>query len=97
MSYVLVLVAITTTQGWLELARIMRNAQTNISDLQEAILNWGTRFPQHPVSNAFIDSIVNEYVQSHTMTGGIAVLLPLSGKLKAANEAIQNGFINTED
>jgi uncharacterized protein len=83
-----------TTQGWLELARIMRNAQTNIDGLQTAILNWGTRFPQHPVSNAFIDSILNEYIQSHTMTGGIAVLLPLSGKLKTTSEAIQNGFIS---
>jgi len=83
-----------TTQGWLDLARIMRTAQTDVRDLQEAVLNWGTRYPQHPVSNAFIDTMLNEYIQAHAAAGGIAVLLPLSGKLKTASEAIQNGFIS---
>jgi len=83
-----------TTQGWLDLARIMRTAQTDIRDLQAAVLNWGTRYPQHPVSNSFIDTMLNEYIQAHATAGGIAVLLPLSGKLKTASEAIENGFIS---
>jgi hypothetical protein len=38
--------------------------------------------------------MLNEYIQAHAAAGGIAVLLPLSGKLKTASEAIQNGFIS---
>ena len=83
-----------TTQGWLDLVRIMRTAQTDMRDLQESVLNWGTRYPQHPVSNAFIDSMLNEYIQAHAPAAGIAVLLPLTGKLKTTSEAIQNGFIS---
>ncbi len=82
------------TRGWLDLARIMRTAQTDIRDLQEAVLDWGTRYPQHPVSNAFIDSMLTEYIQRRAPSSGIAVLLPMSGKLKAISEAIQNGFIS---
>ena len=82
------------TQGWLDLARIMRTAQTDMRHLQEAVLNWGVRYPEHPVSNAFIDSMLNEYLQNHVPASGIAVLLPMSGHLKTTTEAIQNGFIS---
>jgi hypothetical protein len=82
------------TQGWLDLARIMRTAQTDMRHLQEAVLDWGTRYPQHPVSNAFIDTMLNEYLQNHAPASGIAVLLPMSGSLQTTTEAIQNGFIS---
>lgn len=82
------------TRGWLDLARIMRTAQTDMRDLQEAVLDWGTRYPQHPVSNAFIDSMLTDYIQRRAPGTGIAVILPMSGKLKATSEAIENGFIS---
>ena len=38
-----------TTRGWIDLARGLRMAQTNVSAIQETILDWGTRYPS-PVS-----------------------------------------------
>lgn len=84
----------TDIQGWLELARMMRNAQTDISGLQNDILNWGTRFPQHPVSNDFIDRLLDAYLANYTATSNIAVLLPLQGRYKSVTDAIKGGFLS---
>lgn len=81
-------------QGWIELAGIMRNAQSGMSWLQEDILDWGTRYPDHPVSNAFIDRIMDEYLGTYTAGTGIAVLLPMQGRLQAVTEAIKSGLLS---
>lgn len=83
-----------TIQGWIELNRVMRNAQTDISWLQENILEWGTRFPDHPVSNEFIDQLLNAYLATYTVTDSIAVLLPMQGRYQAIANAIKSGFLS---
>ena len=83
-----------TIQGWIELSRIMRNAQTDISLLQNDVLDWGTRFPNHPVSNAFIDQLLDAYLTTYTTTANIAVLLPTQGSYQLAADAIKSGFLS---
>ena len=82
------------TQGWIELARIMRRGQTSVSRLQESVLDWGTRYPDHPVSNAFIDNIINLYLGNQQTTSNIAVMLPMSGDFATVSKAIENGFLS---
>lgn len=82
-----------TTRGWIELARELRNAQNDISVMQDRILDWGTRYPGHPVSNLFIDKLLNEYQMSHTTATSIAILLPMQGKYQAVTDAIQGGIV----
>jgi outer membrane PBP1 activator LpoA protein len=82
------------TQGWLELARLMRRAQTDVRQLQNAILDWGTKYANHPVSNTFIDRMLTDFLHTRLAGNKIAVILPLSGQYQLAGEAIQNGFIS---
>ncbi len=83
-----------TLQGWLELARIIRTAQINNHELQINILDWGTDFPEHPVSNAFISRLLEERPNLQTEDHSIAVLLPLHGPYQAITEAIKSGFLS---
>lgn len=80
-------------QGWLELARIMRHGQTSINTLQENILDWGTEYTGHPVSNRFIDSIIDAYLENRQSTGTIAIMLPLTGEYSNVGNAVQSGFL----
>jgi hypothetical protein len=83
-----------TIQGWIELNRIMRNAQTDISWLQEDILDWGTRFPEHPVSNTFINQLLDAYLTTYTATESIAIFLPMRGRYQSVADAIKSGFLS---
>ena len=83
-----------STRGWIDLARVMRNAQTDISALQQDILDWGTRYPLHPVSNKFIDRLIDDYLKDYTPAQGVAVLLPMQGRYQAASDAIRGGIIS---
>lgn len=82
-----------TTRGWIELARELRMAQTDASVMQERILDWGTRYPAHPVSNLFIENLLIEYQTIYAPTASIAIMLPMQGKHKAVTDAIQGGII----
>jgi len=81
------------TRGWIDLARELRLAQKNLSVIQESILDWGTRYPGHPVSNLFIDNLLIEYQLSYTPAASIAIMLPMQGKYKAVTDAIQGGIV----
>ncbi len=83
-----------TIQGWIELNRIMRNAQIDFSWLQEDILDWGTNFQQHPVTNAFIDQLLDAYINTYTATESIAVFLPMQGRYQSVATAIKSGFLS---
>jgi len=82
-----------TTRGWIELARELRQAQNDMSVMQDIILDWGTRYPAHPVSNLFIDKLLNEYQMSFTPATSIAIMLPMQGKYKSSADAIQGGIV----
>ncbi len=81
-------------QGWFELIRIMRNAQFNSDELRNEVLDWGTRFPEHPAGNAFIDRLLQAYLSTPPTELTIAVLLPQQGPYQAVTNAITNGFLS---
>lgn len=81
-------------QGWLELTRIMRRAQTDVRNLQNNILDWGTRFTQHPISNAFIKQLLDEHLNQYQTATRIAVLLPMQGRFQGVGDAIRAGFLS---
>jgi len=83
-----------TLQGWIELTQIVRTAQINNQQLQNNILDWNTRFPEHPVSKTFLTELLEEHVNTQTKVQAIAVLLPLSGPYQAASEAIKSGLLS---
>lgn len=81
-------------QGWLELSRIMRRGLTRTAALQDSVLDWGTRYPEHPVSNTFIDQLIDQQLAGQHATRNIAVMLPLQGPFAKAGEAIRSGFLS---
>ena len=83
-----------TIKGWLELAKVMRTGQQNIGQLEENLLDWGTRYPTHPVSDNFLHELINNYQSYATVSKHIAVLLPMQGNMKTVSETIKNGLLS---
>lgn len=81
-------------QGWLDLARVMRSGQQNISQLENDLLDWGTRHPLHPVSNSFLAKLISDYTIDVSTEKHIAVLLPLQGDLSQVTASIKNGLLS---
>jgi len=80
--------------GWLDLAKVMRSGQQNISKLEDDLLDWGTRHPSHPVGEIFLSELINNYQAYTTDTKHIAVLLPMSGSLSTISHSIKNGLLS---
>lgn len=83
----------STTRGWIDLARELRNAQYDINTMQDRILDWGTRYPAHPVSDQFIAQLLTEYQITYLPATSIAVMLPMQGQYSDAADAIQGGIV----
>jgi outer membrane PBP1 activator LpoA protein len=81
-------------KGWLDLARVMRSGQQDISKLENDLLDWGTRYPLHPVGQTFLSELLNNYQFETSETKQIAVLLPMSGDLSKVTDTIKNGLLS---
>jgi len=84
----------STIDGWLDLARVMRSGQKNISNLENDLLDWGTRHPAHPVNENFLSELINIYQNDVSVTKHIAVILPMHGELAQITSNIKNGFLS---
>ena len=101
-----ILSSLTTTQlnnqkssnpvilGWLDLAKVMRRGQQNINQLENSLLDWGTRHPSHPVNELFLSEIIDDYQMDISQTKHIAVLLPMQGDLSNVTATIKNGLLS---
>lgn len=84
-----------TLSGWLELAYISKQYPYNTTQLNEAIAQWQTRHTQHPANRHIIPSIKERQIATSRHPEHIALILPLSGKLANAGQAIRDGFIGS--
>lgn len=82
-----------TIKGWLDLAKVMRSSQQNISKLEDDLLDWGTRYPLHPVGDVFLSELISSY-QQRSDKKQIAVLLPMQGSLSTITATIKNGLLS---
>ena len=80
--------------GWLDLARVVRRGQQNINQLENSLLDWGTRHPSHPVNAEFLTEIINNYQIDISATKHIAVLLPTHGEFSNVTATIKNGLLS---
>ncbi len=63
--------------------------------MREKLAQWQADFPGHPASRAILSALYEQSEQIVSLQPeNIALLLPLSGNLKPAGEAIRNGFIS---
>lgn len=83
--------------GWLELVETTRAVRDNPQQLDIALAIWRERYPKHPASGAFIAGMqgrLDEYAAAAVPGGGsIAVLLPFSGPLAEAGQAVRDGML----
>ena len=79
--------------GWLELVQLARRHASAPAALDEALAQWRARQPRHPVLAATLDSLREQVAARGRYPGQVGVILPLSGRLADAGEAIRNGLL----
>ena len=81
----------SSQRGWLQLAFISSESDGLSSELFKQLLEWKQRFPGHPAQQ-LIPNSSSSSTEVAPAPQQIALLLPLSGKLKNQGVAIRNGF-----
>jgi len=80
--------------GWLDLALVIRQNLVKPEPLREAVSAWKSRHPHHPLTENEALDLWLRYRQQFTAPRKVAVLLPESGRLQAAAEAIRDGIMD---
>ena len=82
-----------STKAWLEIALIYQSE--HIMDIKiKQMSRWLARWPHHIAKKYLPGNLENLQKQELTIPKNIAVLLPTSGHLKKAGEAIQRGILS---
>lgn len=79
----------TNTQGWLDLAAA--SAQDSALDSAAALAAWETQYPEH-MAKAHAKAL-REAAFEDAQTTKLTLILPLTGPLAKAGEAVSRGFI----
>ncbi len=79
--------------GWLELGRILADAQAGALGAPRRLQSWRERYPAHPADPALWRGLVERPAASGDLPRQIALLLPLSGRAEAAGLAVRDGFL----
>lgn len=79
--------------GWLDLARVIRENLVVPEGVAQAVSDWKTRHPYHLLTEQQALDTWLRYRQLFKPPGKVAVLLPQSGSLKAAGDAIRDGVM----
>ena len=79
--------------GWLELGRILADAQSGALGAQRRLQAWKERYPSHPASESLWKGIAERPVAAGERPQQVALLLPLSGRAAAAGGAVRDGFL----
>ncbi len=81
------------TSGWLELARVATQGARNPRAQRGQLLDWMSRYASHPANGPLTASLLSEMSPTTQLPSQIALLLPLSGRLSDAGEALRDGFM----
>ncbi len=79
--------------GWLELGRILADAQSGALGAQRRLQSWKERYPSHPASDALWKGVAERPVATGDRPQQVALLLPLSGRSAPAGNAVRDGFL----
>ena len=80
--------------GWQELAKIVRENRGLIESQTQALQDWLFQNIDHPARNNPPVEVTNLIQSELVAPKSIALLLPLSGRLQAAGEAVLDGFLS---
>ena len=80
--------------GWLDLTRIIREYLVAPEGVAQAVSDWKLRHPYHVLTEQQALDTWLRYRQLFVPPRKVAVLLPQSGRLKAAGDAIRDGVMS---
>ncbi len=80
--------------GWLELGRILADAQAGALGVQRRLQAWRDRYPTHPADESLWRRLVERPAATGELPRQVALLLPLSGRAATAGTAVRDGFIS---
>lgn len=79
---------------WAQLAVMVRQALVSGDDLDKAAAKWASAYPHHEVTESGFRDLAKSYEQLFSLPARVAVLLPETGPLSAAGQAIRDGLIS---
>jgi outer membrane PBP1 activator LpoA protein len=80
--------------GWLDLTRVIREYLVLPEGITEGVGDWKSRHPHHFLTEQQALDTWLRYRQLFTPPRKVAVLLPQTGRLKAAGDAIRDGVMS---
>jgi len=80
-------------RGWLELNLIARRSDMLPQKIEPWVARWRQLYPDHEADGDFVEALLENSRLIFIRPTHIALMLPLSGKLKSVAEAIQDGFL----
>ena len=80
-------------RGWLELALLYRDPQANIDSQVQRLSRWRETWPDHPAARQLPETVRALQRAARERPQRVAVLLPESGPLAPAAEAIRDGMM----
>lgn len=80
------------TDGWLSLALAMQQVGT-IGQQQHALEQWQQQHPTHPAALRLPQALAQIQVLAAQPLSRVALLVPLSGQLSSAGQALRDGFL----
>lgn len=80
-------------RGWLELALIAKNEQSDLDKQLRQLENWQKQWPNHPANKTLPGGLelIKELAANRPQQ--IALMLPLTGPLAPFGKAVRDGFI----
>lgn len=79
--------------GWAELVQLARAHATTPTALEQALSDWRNRNPRHPALDITLEKLRAQLAERGRYPQQVGVILPLSGRLSEAGEAIRNGLL----
>ena len=79
--------------GWIELGRILADAQSGALGVQRRLQAWRQRYPGHPASETWWKGFAEHAAPAGEQPRQVALLLPLSGRAASAGSAVRDGFL----
>ncbi|HSN72498.1 MAG TPA: penicillin-binding protein activator [Steroidobacteraceae bacterium] len=81
------------TAGWLALGSAAQAAERNPFVAATTFGDWRARYPGHPGNRLLAEQILPEISTGLAYPAQVAVILPLSGRQRAAGIAVRDGFM----
>ena len=78
--------------GWIALAQTKRATYSNIEQLSYALDQWKLTYPNHPVSENLLTSILEGFENYFIVPDKIALLLPMTGRYQKIATVIYAGI-----